>query len=300
MTGKANDLPVLRNRYVLVSNLGHGSFATVYLARDTAQRGMLVAVKAISTEGFSPEEYRDLNSSFLQEAAFLMQLNHKGLPSIVEFFAEGAFYYIVMEWVAGKTMKQAVQEEGEVPQERVIDWGIQLADIMVYLHSIKPYPVLLGDLKPSNVMITYDNEVKIIDFGVARYLSPVRNPRTFAMVSPGFAPPEKYTRFDCDLRGDIYSFGATLYWALTQADLARMRFDIPLLRELRPEADHWLESTLAKCLRYDASGRYRTIEEVRDELVALRKEIEGRKQRARKASGNLLGELYRNKADDDF
>lgn len=292
------DLPVLRNRYVLVSNLGHGSFATVYLARDTQQRGMLVAVKAISTEGFSPEEYSDLNASFLQEAAFLMQLNHPGLPGIVEFFAEGACYYIVMEWVPGKTMKEATVEIGEVSEEKVINWGIQLADIMVYLHSLKPYPVLLGDLKPSNVMITYDDKVKIIDFGVARYLSPTRNPRTFAMVSPGFAPPEKYTRFDCDLRGDIYSFGATLYWALTQADLARMRFEVPLLRQLRPEANHWLESLLAKCLRFDATGRYRTIAEVRDELKLILKEIEGRKKRAREASGNILGELYRMKSEE--
>ena len=298
MDNEMTELPVLRNRYVLLSNLGHGSFATVYLARDTAQRGILVAVKAISTEGFSEEEYRDLNTSFLQEAAFLMQLNHKGLPQMVEFFAEGSCYYIVMEWIAGKTMKQEVEEAEETSEERVIDWGIQLADIMMYLQSQKPYPILLGDLKPSNVMITYDNKVKIIDFGVARYLAPSHNKRTFAMVSPGFAPPEKYTRFDCDLRGDIYSFGATLYWALTQAHLDKMRFDIPPLRQLRPGAYHSLEALLAKCLRYDATGRYRTIDEVHDELELILKELQGRKERAREAMGSLLGELYRMKSDD--
>ncbi|MBQ7568791.1 serine/threonine protein kinase [bacterium] len=300
MTDQSTGLPVLRNRYVLVSNLGHGSFATVYLARDTAQRGLMVAVKAISTEGFSEDEYREMNTSFLQEAAFLMQLHHPGLPGIVEFFAEGSCYYIVMEWVAGKTMKQAVLEAYEVSEDLVLDWAIQLADIMVYLHGIKPYPVLLGDLKPSNVMITYDNKVKIIDFGVARYLSPVRNPRTFTMVSPGFAPPEKYTKFDCDLRGDIYSFGATIYWALTQAELARMGFIIPPLRELRPDANYRLEATLAKCLRNEESARYRSIEEVREELIELRKEKESRKKQARAVSGSILGELYRNKKDEDF
>ena len=300
MTDQSTGLPVLRNRYVLVSNLGHGSFATVYLARDTAQRGLMVAVKAISTEGFSEDEYREMNTSFLQEAAFLMQLHHPGLPGIVEFFAEGSCYYIVMEWVAGKTMKQAVLEAYEVSEDLVLDWAIQLADIMVYLHGIKPYPVLLGDLKPSNVMITYDNKVKIIDFGVARYLSPVRNPRTFTMVSPGFAPPEKYTKFDCDLRGDIYSFGATIYWALTQAELARMGFIIPPLRELRPDANYRLEATLVKCLRNEESARYRSIEEVREELIELRKEKESRKKQARAVSGSILGELYRNKKDEDF
>ncbi len=290
----------LHGRYTLLSNLGHGSFATVFLARDSENHGNLVAIKAISTEGFTDEEYSEMNTQFLQEAAFLMQLQHPGLPHMIEFFADGACYYLVMEWIAGKTMTQTVRENGRPSQDTVLDWGIQLCDIISYLHSHKPYPIILGDLKPSNAMITYDGRVKIIDFGVARYLAPSQNPRTFEFVSPGFSAPEKYFRFDCDLRGDIYSLGATLYWALTEAKLEKMQFEIPPLRKLMPEANHWLESLLIKCMEYVPEHRFQTIDEVKKELVLARNELKGRQDRARENSGNLLAALYKNKENDSL
>lgn len=291
---------LLHGRYKLISNLGHGSFATVYLSRDTQRRGEMVAIKVISTEGFSPAEYSDLNTQFLQEAAFLMALNHPGLPRVLEFFAEGPCYYIVMEWIAGKTMRQKVTEADRVTQDQVLEWGTALCDVLAYLHAHKPYPIILGDLKPSNVMITYDNRVKIIDFGVARYLSPSKNPRTFALVSPGFSPPEKYTRFDCDLRGDIYSLGATLYWALTQADMVKFKFYVPPLRELRPEANHWLEKFLVKCLQYNPEARFQNIGKARQEILMVRKELQGREERALEKTGNILEQLYKQKYGDDL
>lgn len=290
----------LHGRYKILSNLGHGSFATVYLARDAEWRGNLVAIKAISTEGFTEEEYSDLNTQFLQEAAFLMQLSHPGLPRMVEFFAEGSYYYLVMEWIAGKTMRQQVETVGIPTQDQALEWGIQLSDILSYLHNRDPYPIILGDLKPSNVMITYDGKVKVIDFGVARYLAPSQNPRTFALVSPGFSPPEKYTRYDCDLRGDIYSFGATIYWALTRARLEKLKFEVPPLRHYAPEANHWLEEVLAKCMACDPGDRFQSVDEVRDELLLVRKELQGREERALEKSGNILGELYRQKYGDDL
>ena len=137
--------------------------------------------------------------------------------------------------------------------------------------------------------------LKVIDFGVARYFAPSKSPRTFAMVSPGFAPPEKYNRFDCDLRGDIYSLGATLYWALTKANLAKFKFNIPPLRQLKPDANHWLESVLAKCLQYAPERRYSSVDQVRDELINVRKELQGREGRAIDKTNALLERLYKQK-----
>ena len=285
----------LHDRYLILSTLGHGSFASVYLARDTDWKGNLVAIKEISTEGFSEEEYLDLNTQFLQEAAFLIQLDHPGLPRVVEFFAEGNRYYLAMEWIAGKTLHEIVSVNGPAYEDQVVEWGIQLCDILIYLHSQKPYPVVLGDLKPSNVMITYDQKARVIDFGVARYLAPSHNPRTFAMVSPGFSPPEKYSRFDSDLRGDIYSLGATLYWAMTRTPLEKFRFQIPPLRRLVPEAHHWLEAILAQCLEFEPSKRWVRVAAVKEQLELLREEKKGQEARAQQRTGDILGELYRKK-----
>ena len=289
----------LQGRYRLISNLGHGSFATVYLARDNKANGALVAIKTICTEGFSAEEFRSLSAQFELEARLLMALSHPGLPKVMAFFNQGMYFDVVMEWIAGKTLHQEVQESDGITQDKVLDWGIQISDILTYLHSHKPYPVLLGDLKPSNVMVSYNGRLKVIDFGVARYFSPSRSPRTFTMVSPGFAPPEKYNRYDCDLRGDIYSLGATLYWCLTQANMEKFRFKVPPLRELKPDANHWLESVLAKCMEYAPERRYSSAAQVRDELVSVRKELQGREDRVTERSSDILGELYRKKYGDD-
>ncbi len=285
----------LQGRYKLISNLGHGNFATVYLARDNKSNGALVAIKTICTEGFSEREFHELGAQFELEARLLMSLSHPGLPKVMSYFNQGVYFYIVMEWIVGKTMNQEVQEADTITQDTVLKWGIELSDVLSYLHSRKPYPILLGDLKPSNTMITFNGDLKVIDFGVARYFAPSKSPRTFAMVSPGFAPPEKYNRFDCDLRGDIYSLGATLYWALTKANLAKFKFNIPPLRQLKPDANHWLESVLAKCLQYAPERRYSSVDQVRDELINVRKELQGREGRAIDKTNALLERLYKQK-----
>lgn len=289
----------LQGRYRLISNLGHGNFATVYLARDEKERGNLVAIKAICTEGFSEAEFRDLNVQFELEAKLLMSLSHPGLPKVMGYFNQGTYFYIVMEWIAGKTMHQEVISSDGITQDQVLNWGISLSEVLKYLHSRKPYPILLGDLKPSNVMVTYSGDLKIIDFGVARYFAPSKSPRTFAMVSPGFAPPEKYNRFDCDLRGDIYSLGATLYWALTQANMAKFNFNIPPLRDLKPDANHWLEAVLAKCMEYAPEKRYSSVQQVLDELISVRKELQERAVNAVERNNSIMEQLYRQKYGDE-
>lgn len=286
----------LHGRYTILSTLGRGSFANVYLARDAESKGVMVALKEISTEGFTEEEYRDLNTQFLQEAAFLMQLDHAGLPKVVEFFAEGSRYYLAMEWIAGKTLHEIVSEKGPADEADVLDWGGQLSDILSYLHGREPYPVVLGDLKPSNVMITYDGRVKVIDFGVARYLAPTQNPRTFALVSPGFSPPEKYSKFDSDQRGDLYSLGATLYWALTRAQLEKFKFQVPPLRRLRPECSQWLERVLAQCLMVEPTKRWVRASAVKEQLQKIAEDRQKQEERERETPANILGELYRRKS----
>lgn len=285
----------VHDRYLILSTLGHGSFANVYLARDAHSKGIMVALKEISTEGFTEEEYRDLNTQFLQEAAFLMQLDHPGLPKVVEFFAEGSRYYLAMEWIAGKTLHEIVSEKGPADEADVLDWGVQLSDILTYLHGRQPYPVVLGDLKPSNVMITYDGRVKVVDFGVARYLAPSQNPRTFALVSPGFSPPEKYSKFDSDQRGDIYSLGATLYWALTRAQMEKFKFQIPPLRRLRPDSSQWLERVLAQSLSVEPTKRWVRASAVKEQLQKIAEDRQKQEERERETPGNILGELYRRK-----
>lgn len=282
---------ILRGRYQVLSFLGQGSFARVYLTNDQRWRGNLVALKEIPTGHYSEREYAQFNAHFLREAAFLMQLQHPGLPRVVEFFAEGSNYYLALQWVPGHTLEQELQQRSAPSEREVLGWGLQLAEVLRYLHSQKPYPVLLGDLKPANVVLDYEGRLRVVDFGVASYAVPDQK-RDFALVSPGFAAPEQYASGQLDERCDIYALGATLYWTLYPCALEKFRFEIPPLRRFRPEVSASLDELLTRCLHIDPRQRPYSAEEV---ILALRGAFHNLEQQSEGNSSpaEILSRLYR-------
>jgi len=283
---------VVNQRYQVLSFLGQGSFAQVYLTTDQKWRGNLVALKEIATGHFSDKEYAHFNAHFLQEAAFLMRLQHPGLPRVVEFFAEGQNYYLALEWVPGHTLEQEVLQRDAVPEVEVLNWGLQLAEVLRYLHSQRPYPVFLGDLKPANVVVDYQGRLRVIDFGVAGYAVPDQR-RDYAMVSPGFSPPEQYQSGGLDERCDVYALGATLYWCLQPLALEKFRFELPSIRSRRREVSPWTEELLAKCLEKDRNRRFGSIEEVIKSLTKVQAQLEVGKMDT--SPSDILSALYRDR-----
>lgn len=281
---------VLRDRYQVLSFLGQGSFARVYLTNDQKWRGNLVALKEIPTGHFSEKEYSVFNAQFLKEAAFLMRLSHPGLPRVVEFFAEKQNYYLALEWVPGHTLEHEVKDRGiAIGEAEVLDWGIQLAEVLRYLHSQKPYPVLLGDLKPANVVVDYQGKLRVIDFGVARYAAPQQD-REYALVSPGFSPPEQYQAGRLDERCDVYSLGATLWWCLQPTALERYRFEIPSIRNGRAELTPALDAFLQTCLQSERGRRFAGAEHVIRELKGVQQAASVRQE---SSPSEILSALYR-------
>ncbi len=281
---------VLRDRYQVLSFLGQGSFARVYLTNDQKWRGNLVALKEIPTGHFNEKEYSIFNAQFLQEAAFLMRLSHPGLPRVVEFFAEKQNYYLALEWVPGHTLEHEVKDRGvAVGEAEVLDWGLQMAEVLRYLHSQKPYPVLLGDLKPANVVVDYQGKLRVIDFGVARYAAPQQD-REYALVSPGFSPPEQYQSGRLDERCDVYSLGATLWWCLRPTALERYRFEIPSIRTARVELTPALDAFLQTCLQAERGRRFQSAELVIKELRGVQQAASVRVQTS---PSEILSALYR-------
>ncbi|MBS2039984.1 serine/threonine protein kinase [bacterium] len=282
---------VVHERYQVLSFLGQGSFAQVYLTNDQKWRGNLVALKEIPTAHFSEKEYAVFNAQFLQEAAFLMRLSHPGLPRVVEFFAEKQNYYLALEWVPGHTLEQEINQRGNaVGETEVLDWGLQLAEVLRYLHSQKPYPVLLGDLKPANVVVDYQGKLRVIDFGVARYAAPQQD-REYALVSPGFSPPEQYRSGRLDERCDLYSLGATLWWCLNPVALERFRFEIPSIRATRSELTPALDALLQKCLQPERSHRFHSAEQVINQLRGVQQAASVRQVQT--SPSEILSALYK-------
>lgn len=204
---------VFQDRYKIVGRLGQGGFGSVYRVEDMRLPGKTWALKELVFKDKS--QVGEAVRSFEREARMLSLLMHRSLPVIIDYFSDENSTYLLMEEVSGKNLAELVEEEGPVPQAQALRWALEIAQVLDYLHSQNP-PVIFRDLKPENVMITDDRHVKLIDFGLARFFDPNKKRDTTAVGSVGYSPPELWEdSSQTDVRSDVYSFGATMYYVLT-------------------------------------------------------------------------------------
>ncbi|PZS05138.1 MAG: hypothetical protein DLM69_01160, partial [Candidatus Chloroheliales bacterium] len=275
-----NDMPLIigqqldGNRYTVLGKLGQGGAGSVYKVQDNrAVPGMPVtlALKEISvSDVLDPLEREENAAAFRSEVRLLMSLNHPYLTQVVNFFAEGDNYYLVMDFVDGKTLLKALEDaNGPLPVSSVLDWFWQLCDVLVYLHGLDP-PIIFRDLKPGNIMVTREQGVvKLIDFGIARFFKKDSATDTRALGTPGYAPPEQYGRSQTDERSDIYSLGVTIYELLTNINPDEHIFNLPPAMTLNPAIPPALGAMLAKMTQLEPEARYQTMVALRGDLAKL-------------------------------
>ena len=227
LTGRLPTRTLLHNgRYLITHLLGQGGMGAVYKALDLHNQKRVVAVKEMSQSGLSEQERKDAVVAFIHEATLLARLSHRSLPRIYQQFAENGRYYLVMEFIEGVTLLQYWEnhiDQGRLlPLKRILDIGIQLCVVLDYLHQQQP-PIIFRDLKPANIMLTPQEQVYLIDFGIARLFKPGQTKDTVALGSPGYAPPEQY-RSATSPRSDIYSLGAVLHQLLTEDEPSQTPF----------------------------------------------------------------------------
>jgi serine/threonine protein kinase/outer membrane protein assembly factor BamB len=262
------------NRYTVLAKLGQGGAGSVYKVQDNrAVPGMPVtlALKEISVSAIlDPLDREENAAAFRSEVRLLMSLNHPYLTQVVNFFAEGYNYYLVMDFVDGKTLLKALEEaDGPLPVSSVLDWFWQLCDVLVYLHGLDQ-PIIFRDLKPGNIMVTrQQGTVKLIDFGIARFFKKDSAADTRALGTPGYAPPEQYGRSQTDERSDIYSLGVTIYELLTNINPDEHIFNLPPALTLNPAIPPALAAMLVKMTQLEPEARYQTMVEVRSDLAKL-------------------------------
>lgn len=228
-TGQLNTDTILEHRYVIVKTLGRGGMGAVYLAFDQRLNNTPVAIKEMSTNAVGTGNLQAAIGAFKKEASILIGLRHPALPTVKDFFARGEDrWYLVMDYIQGETLKQLVDRRGPVPEAEVIDWARQLGDILFYLHNQNP-PIIFRDLKPSNIILTPQGQIKLVDFGIARHFRQGVTADTSAYGSSGFAPPEQYGQAQTDARADIYALGATMHYLITGIDPINnpFQFEVP-------------------------------------------------------------------------
>ncbi|MBI3923913.1 MAG: serine/threonine protein kinase [Armatimonadetes bacterium] len=266
----------LRDRYRLEKILGRGGSGTVFLAQDLIS-DRPVAVKEICLEASGPQRKAALLEQFRLESQLLQALENPGLPRIHDSFVDEDFCYLVMDYIEGTNLLRLVRERGPVSERTALEWGRQIAATLAYLHTSST-PVILRDLKPSNLMLTREQKIKLIDFGIAKLYDPETGleTRTSArgLLTPGFASPEQYSG-GTDPSSDLYSLGATLYYLLTgqippdSIDLLTGARELPPLAELRPDVSPATRDMIAQLMilrREDRPGR---AELIRDRIGVL-------------------------------
>lgn len=216
---------ILQNRYRVVRKLGQGGMGAIYEAID--QRvSCLVALK--ETLVGSSSEARD---AFQREAALLANLRHPALPKVMDYFGEGDGEFLVMEFIPGHDLAELLAlRDGPFPQQQVVRWAIELLRLLEYLHTLEP-PILHRDIKPANLKATKQDEVFLLDFGLAKgaagQMVTMETNKSVAGYTPVYAPIEQILGHGTDPRSDLYSLGATMYHLLTGAApvSAPARFD---------------------------------------------------------------------------
>ena len=262
----------INDRYEIIRSIGEGGMANVYLGYDTIL-DRNVAIKVLRGDLAGDEKFV---RRFQREALSASSLAH---PSIVEMYDVGVddgLYYIVMEYVDGKTIKQLIKKRGNLTLSEAIDIMLQLTDGMSHAHDSY---IIHRDLKPQNIMIKDDGQIKITDFGIAMALNSTQLTQTNSVMgSVHYLPPEQASGKGSTIKSDIYSMGIIFYELLSgslpfrgdnavEIALKHMRDPLPSLREENSSIPQSIENVILKATAKNPKNRYEDAKSMHDDLL---------------------------------
>lgn len=262
----------INDRYEVIRSIGEGGMANVYLGYDTIL-DRKVAIKVLRGDLSNDEKFV---RRFQREALSASSLAH---PNIVEMYDVGeddGMYYIVMEYVDGKTLKQLLKKRGSLTLSEAIDIMLQLTDGMAHAHDSY---IIHRDLKPQNIMIRDDGQIKITDFGIAMALNATQLTQTNSVMgSVHYLPPEQASGKGSTIKSDIYSMGIIFYELLSgslpfkgdnavEIALKHMRDPLPDLREDNPSIPQSIENVILKSTAKNPKNRYDDARSMHEDLL---------------------------------
>ena len=244
--------------YRIVKLLGRGGMSAVYLAEHKVWHNVW-ALKVVK---------KDQNAfDMLAEPNLLKQLSHPMLPHIVDIFEDDEQISIVEDYISGEDLWEYLSRNGPIPEDLAVNWLRQLCDVLNYLHTREPSPIIFRDLKPANVMLREDGSLCLVDFGIARRYNLAGGSDTVHAWTVGYAAPEQMSmNVQTDARADIYSLGATMFQLLAGPDAKYFPGQFPRIRTLRPDISPVLDEILDKCLKPFREERYSSIKELLADL----------------------------------
>lgn len=270
---------MIGGKYKVLKRIGKGGMSSVYLALEEGTD------KKYAIKAYEKEEI--VLKSALAEVKVLKKLSHPLLPHIETILVEPDAFNVVMEYIEGETLSAVLEKKGAQPPEAVVGWTKELCEMLTYLHTRRP-PVIYRDMKPANIMLLPDGQVRLIDFGIAREYKEKKSQDTMCLGTKGYAAPEQfYGNGQTDQRTDIYGLGATMYCLLTGQNASFLPFEHYPVSYFKPEVPEELERIVQKCIRPNPKERYQSCKQLRKDLdgyeqLMKKAEKEKKKKRIRK------------------
>ena len=261
---------LIASRYQIIERLGIGGMAEVFKAQDIVL-GRIVALKVMLPQYAADPEF---TQRFRQEAASAANLQNPYIVNIYDWGQDSGTYYIVMEYVRGSDLKECIRQRGAINQRKVAEIGMQVCQALSAAHHLD---IVHRDIKPQNIMIQPDGNVKVMDFGIARAKNSVKTQTSSVLGTAHYISPEQAQGKELTFASDIYSLGIVLYEAAT----GTLPFDGPdavsvalkqvneqprPLRQVKPDIDPAFEAIVLKAISKDPRNRFETASDMRTAL----------------------------------
>ena len=263
---------LINGRYEVIRSIGEGGMANVYLGYDKIL-DRNVAIKVLRGDLANDEKFV---RRFQREALSASSLSHPNIVAMYDVGEDDGLYYIVMEYVEGKTLKQLLKKRGSLTLSEAIDIMLQLTDGMAHAHDSY---IVHRDLKPQNIMIEDDGQIKITDFGIAMALNSTQLTQTNSVMgSVHYLPPEQAAGKGATIKSDIYSMGIIFYELLTgelpfkgdsavEIALKQMKEPLPDVHKLNNDIPQSIENIILKATAKNPKNRYDDAKSMHDDLL---------------------------------
>ncbi|HPZ10465.1 MAG TPA: serine/threonine-protein kinase [Candidatus Eremiobacteraeota bacterium] len=266
---------ILKERYMIVDVINVSSISIIYKGFDIKTNQYLMIKELIDNFSDLSTRHQAIDQ-FKMEAKILFKLIHSNLPKYQDYFDYDYKRYLIMEYIEGKDFITIINEvEGFIDEKQIVKWGLELCSVILYLHNMKPEPIIFRNLRPDNIILSDRGTLKLIDFGISKFFHKEQQTLEVAkIINPHFSPFEQYSG-QTDERTDIYSLGAVMYFMSTKtkpADAIDINMEAAVLTPCRlfnPNLSVEFETVILKAMRMFKEHRHQTVEELRGELERL-------------------------------
>lgn len=256
------DQTLQQGKLKIVRQLAFGGFSAVYLAQRNGHE-QVVLKEAVVPENADPREKEVAENHLKRESLMLFAVKHESIARVEDYFVEDGRYYLVMEYVSGQDLRQLVRQHGPQSEEQVLNWAIQTASVLDYLHKLDP-PLIHRDLSPDNLVLSNEGAIKVIDFGASNEF--VGTATGTLIGKQAYMAPEQI-RGKASPASDVYALGATIFYLLTGKEPKPLTPARP--RQFNDRVSEDLDNLVARCTAYEMEERIASASTLLDMLRAL-------------------------------